>query len=1258
MILSFISTAVLSVLSLVKASPELRAAGSNKVIGYHGLSTESWYWYDSAGNQPLQFTSDLTSRYTHINYAFATIHYHTATKQFYVGFTDAWADYQSAPGITAPTDCFAIPTNQQCGTGSISLVPYIGANGTCPDTACYNPSGAPESTRKPTCEAVLDPAGITYDWTTSPPTPLLCGHYAYVMNKVKKANPQLKYLISIGGWYDSNLFSAATEPQYIDKFVTSIVEFVKFFGFDGVDFDWEYPGWEHGGQPAFAGDANGNGNAESMTDCSETTCAYPSRSNDMAKFNAMVTQVRAQLKASGKTKSGNDYLISMAAPAGYDKMNKLDVKTICSQLDYINIMTYDIHGEWESTTNHQAPLYDNTPKELLDPNGIPQTSVDFSVNYWINNGCPANQVVVGVPFYGHAWTAADNGAHGLFQKGSAPPATVTKLNYVDISADSSVVSYWDTAVQASYGYSSSKGVFYSYDTAQAISAKVGYGAQKGLGGFMVWPIVGDDSNGTLLKALTGAGTPPPPPPQSTTTTNVVKPSTTTTTMTTISVVPVTTAVQTSSDQATTTFVQTTTTTTTTVAQTSAAQTTSTTTTITVVPTTIAQTSAPQTTALQTSTVQATSAQTTTQPTPTVTLTSTNAATSTQAAVTPCAAPWNANTVYANKDVISYSGHNFQRWINLNPVPGDTKPQGGWTDLGACVAPHTTSVIDIITTPIATSTVFSIYTTPLAISTFSTTVQSVITTPVATSTPGVITTFGATFTTSYIATATFGPCYPAFQAGVVYAEGSQVSLNGVNYIRWKNPKALPGASTGGWTALGPCGINTATVPIGIITTPGAFSTTPTLVATTPGASFTPVKTSVTTSTASLDTPISSPTNPPVSTPPSTTTSTPAVSSSTTTTATSSSSTTTTTTNSSSTTSTTTTTLKTSSTTTTTTTAVPATTAAPVTTTASGSGLPGCYSVWSAQQAYPVNSKVSVNKVNYNAKWYQAVAASPVENKDGGWETLGACDSSVPTAVDPNGPPPVPSTLAQHRAYAASKSTDPIFLQLKNSVRINTNVDFISPGNPANPENVKRVERIVTPYKWNVTYFSMASPEYTYPNFLKSVGWFAGFCDTYPGKDSDAICKKLLATMFAHFAQETGGHDKKLAIGEWQQSLVYLREMMCTETNTISGCYYNGDCTNPVFNGVFTCGKGEANGYKAYFGRGAHQLSYSFNYGPFSQLMYNGDASVLLNKPELVADTWLNLASAIFFFVYPQPPKPSMLWVMDGTFVPSDADIAGG
>ncbi|KAJ3230400.1 hypothetical protein HDU81_004510 [Chytriomyces hyalinus] len=503
MLLSLTAAALAFAISAVTAAP-VASTTPNRVVGYH----ESWYFYDN-GNQPYTCKSEI----------FSGVHPFTQTppdpprtNQFYIGFTDAYADYQACVGTSCPTECIPVPASKQCTGQKVAMVPYIGANGTCPDKACYNPSGAPDSPRNPKCEAVLDPNGIQSDANGNP---VICGNYAYVLNKIKKQSggSKLKYLISVGGWYDSNLFSAATEPQYIDAFVKSVAEFVKFFGFDGVDYDWEYPGWEHGNQAPFSGGAAGNGNAEDMTDCSKSSCAYPNRNNDKAKFTALIQKTRAAL--------GANSLISMAAPAGDDKMNKLDIKAICQAMDFVNIMTYDIHGEWDTTTNHQAPLYDDTPVD--EQSGI-MTSVDYAVNYFINNGCPADKVVVGVPFYAHAWKMpsgyVDNGSHGLFVKG-ATASGKTKLNYVNIAADSSITKYWDATAQASYGYSATDKIFYSFDTEQALQAKVGYGAQKGLGGFMVWPLDGDDANGTLLKALTGPGVTPSSP-----VTTSAKPSTT------------------------------------------------------------------------------------------------------------------------------------------------------------------------------------------------------------------------------------------------------------------------------------------------------------------------------------------------------------------------------------------------------------------------------------------------------------------------------------------------------------------------------------------------------------------------------------------------------------------------------------------------------------------------------------------------------------------------------------------------------------
>ncbi|CAM6279500.1 Chitodextrinase [Enterobacter cloacae] len=255
--------------------------------------------------------------------------------------------------------------------------------------------------------------------------------------------------------------------------------------------------------------------------------------------------------------------------------------------------------------------------------------------------------------------------------------------------------------------------------------------------------------------------------------------------------------------------------------------------------------------------------------------------------------------------------------------------------------------------------------------------------------------------------------------------------------------------------------------------------------------------------------------------------------------------------------------------------------------------------------------------------------------------------------------VPYTMkASDLAKKEKELTDfPLMKSVKDTIRTldNAQVEQIEPGRAANPVNVKRVEGILKESDWEYL-FPLRAKDYSYSNFLKALGKFPALCDTYnDGRDSEAICRKELATMFAHFAQETGGHESWRPEPEWRQALVYVREMGWSEGQKGG---YNGECNPDVWQGqTWPCGKDKDGDFLSYFGRGAKQLSYNYNYGPFSEAMY-GDVRTLLDKPELVADTWLNLASAIFFFAYPQPPKPSMLQVIDGTWQPNDHDKANG
>ncbi|MBP8160114.1 MAG: chitinase, partial [Aeromonas sp.] len=330
------------------------------------------------------------------------------------------------------------------------------------------------------------------------------------------------------------------------------------------------------------------------------------------------------------------------------------------------------------------------------------------------------------------------------------------------------------------------------------------------------------------------------------------------------------------------------------------------------------------------------------------------------------------------------------------------------------------------------------------------------------------------------------------------------------------------------------------------------------------------------------------------------------------------------------------------------------------------------LYDINQGYSGGSQVSFNGKIYEAKWYANPGQSPgvqVANEwDSPWALMGDGEATPPDGGTGITPPVeggsgategTPVYLSQSELDAREQAlTDfPAMAAVKASIatRDNAVVEAVAPGLALNPANVKRVEGLLSESQFNFL-FPLRAQEYTYRGFLQAVAKFPAFCGDYSdGRNAEAICRKSLATMFAHFAQETGGHESWRPEPEWRQGLVWVREMGWTEQMRGG---YNAECRPDVWQGQqWPCGKFENGEFKSYFGRGAKQLSYNYNYGPFSEAMF-GTVRTLLDNPEKVADTWLNLASAVFFFVYPQPPKPSMLHVIDGTWQPNDHDRQNG
>ncbi|CAL4062917.1 unnamed protein product, partial [Meganyctiphanes norvegica] len=299
---------------------------------------------------------------------------------------------------------------------------------------------------------------------------------------LKKQNPDLEITVAIGGWTEgSKKYSAmAANPALRRGFIDSIVMFIKEHNFDGLDLDWEYPA-NRGGVP-----------------------------EDKENFVTLVKELRQEFDK-------HDWLLTAALGAGKSTIESAyNVKELARYVDYIHVMAYDYHGKWDGKTGHNAPLYprdDETEAEKT-------LNVEYTINYYLQLGCPPEKLVMGLGLYGRTFLLQDK-ANQQFGSASQPTAFAGPytredgfLGYNEICEKQKTEAglwkvVWQKAHQAPYMFM--ENMWVSYDDDNSLHLKTAFAQKKGLAGVMVWSIDTDDFKGTcfnqkfpLLRAINKA----------------------------------------------------------------------------------------------------------------------------------------------------------------------------------------------------------------------------------------------------------------------------------------------------------------------------------------------------------------------------------------------------------------------------------------------------------------------------------------------------------------------------------------------------------------------------------------------------------------------------------------------------------------------------------------------------------------------------------------------------------------------------------
>lgn len=104
------------------------------------------------------------------------------------------------------------------------------------------------------------------------------------------------------------------------------------------------------------------------------------------------------------------YLLTAALGVGIKTVETAyEITEISKLLDFMNLMTYDYHGAWETATGHPSPLY---PRDV-EKKEQKFLNVDMSLKFWLKNGAPREKIVLGLASYGRSFTLSNSKYNGL-----------------------------------------------------------------------------------------------------------------------------------------------------------------------------------------------------------------------------------------------------------------------------------------------------------------------------------------------------------------------------------------------------------------------------------------------------------------------------------------------------------------------------------------------------------------------------------------------------------------------------------------------------------------------------------------------------------------------------------------------------------------------------------------------------------------------------------------------------------------------------
>jgi len=321
------------------------------------------------------------------------------------------------------------------------------------------------------------------------------GHFN-LLTTYKQQYPDTKTLISVGGWAASGRFYTMLDTQsQRNTFADSCVAFIRQYGFDGVDIDFEYPS-----STPLCGNPLDFGVAE------------PRRAVIYANYVDMMRILREKLDAASAA-DGKQYLLTIAAPASSWILGGMQLGEYAQYLDFVNMMTYDFHGAWNGHVGPQAGLYPDPRDTETAGLVMPVLNAEWAYHYF-RGVLPPEKINIGIPYYTRGWKNVTKGSlpGGLW--GTAPssgagadgidgiwndpppelPGGANPLYHIkNLLADKSLgyEYFWDNVSKTPYVWNEAKKTFLTFEDEYSMAEKCQFIIDRGIGGYLTWELSGD-----------------------------------------------------------------------------------------------------------------------------------------------------------------------------------------------------------------------------------------------------------------------------------------------------------------------------------------------------------------------------------------------------------------------------------------------------------------------------------------------------------------------------------------------------------------------------------------------------------------------------------------------------------------------------------------------------------------------------------------------------------------------------------------------